>query len=277
MAMQYSSSDGYIRHTRGAVVARSRVLRLVRSTFFLCLVSATSVLAGGLPETIEKVRPSVVAVGTYQPSGRPRHQFKGTGFVVGNGHLVVTNFHVVAADLDKASQEQLGVFSGRGTTVRYHPAKLRASDTEHDLALLSIGSRLPALQLGSAKRVREGMDIAFTGFPIGMALGLYPVTHRGIVSAISPLAPPQVSSKALTAKAIRAMRDDPYDVFQLDATAYPGNSGSPLYDQATGKVVGVINSVLVKSTKEAVLQNPSGISYAIPSTLVEELLKQGKQ
>jgi S1-C subfamily serine protease len=70
---------------------------------------------------------------------------------------------------------------------------------------------------------------------------------------------------------------DPYDVMQLDATAYPGNSGSPVFDQQTGRVVGVINSVLVKGNKEAALQKPSGITYAIPVRFVHELIKQAGQ
>ena len=65
---------------------------------------------------------------------------------------------------------------------------------------------------------------------------------------------------------------DPYDVFQLDATAYPGNSGSPLYEPRTGDVVGIINKVFVKETKENVLKDPSGITYAIPATHAEALM-----
>ena len=53
-------------------------------------------------------------------------------------------------------------------------------------------------------------------------------------------------------------------IYQLDATAYPGNSGSPMYRSDTGVVVGVINKVFVAETKESVLSKPSGISYAIP-------------
>ena len=71
---------------------------------------------------------------------------------------------------------------------------------------------------------------------------------------------------------IKRLRD-PYDVFQLDATAYPGNSGSPLYIPETGEVVGVINKVFVKESKEAVLEKPSGITYAIPVRYVKELLR----
>jgi serine protease Do len=55
-------------------------------------------------------------------------------------------------------------------------------------------------------------------------------------------------------------------VFQLDATAYPGNSGSPVFDPDTGEVIGIINMVLVKAGKESVLAQPSGITYAIPAS-----------
>jgi S1-C subfamily serine protease len=65
-------------------------------------------------------------------------------------------------------------------------------------------------------------------------------------------------------------------VFQLDGTAYPGNSGSPLYDPETGLVYGVINMVFVKGTKEAALSNPSGITYAIPGTYIRGLLERRK-
>lgn len=65
----------------------------------------------------------------------------------------------------------------------------------------------------------------------------------------------------------------PYNVFQLDATAYPGNSGSPLYHTETGQVVGIINKVFVQESKESVLQKPSGISYAIPINHVQDLLR----
>ena len=255
---------------------RSLLAGVVMLLPVLLMLLGTMVSAAGLPDTIDRLRPSVVAVGIYQPSGSPRQQFRGTGFVVDNGHLVVTNYHVLPEKLDQNKREQLAVFSGRGRKARFHKAKILASDAAHDLALLYISEPLPAVTLSGKSKVREGTEIAFTGFPLGMALGLYPVTHRGIVSAISPMAPPQLGSKVLSAKMIRAMRN-PYDVLQLDATAYPGNSGSPFYDQRSGKVIGVINSVLVKGNKEAAIEKPSGISYAIPVSFVRKLLKKAPQ
>jgi S1-C subfamily serine protease len=240
------------------------------------LFAATSAVGASLPDTIDKVRPSVVAVGTFLPTGSPRQRFRGTGFVVGNGHLVVTNAHVLPETLNKDRNEQLSVFSGRGRKARVHAAKVLAKDQRHDLAVLYISQPLPALELASDALAREGTDVALTGFPIGMAFGLYPVTHRGIIAAISPIAPPQPDSRNLTAKMIRSMRA-PFDALQLDATAYPGNSGSPVYDPGSGRVIGVVNSVLVKSTKESALENPTGISYAIPVKFVRALLQEARQ
>lgn len=105
-----------------------------------------------------------------------------------------------------------------------------------------------------------------------MVLGLYPVTHSGIISTITPIVIPSNNSKSLTARQIQRMRNR-FEVYQLDGTAYPGNSGSPVYDAHSGKVVGVLNSVFVKGTKETLLERPSGISYAIPVRYVHELLK----
>ncbi len=46
-----------------------------------------------------------------------------------------------------------------------------------------------------------------------------------------------------------------------------------MYEVTSGRVVGVVNSVFVKGTKESVLERPSGISYAIPVKFVHQLLK----
>jgi S1-C subfamily serine protease len=129
------------------------------------------------------------------------------------------------------------------------------------------------MTLGNPDKVREGEIYAFTGYPIGVVLGLHPATHRGMVSAITPSAIPAPRAGQLNPAVIGRLQD-PYVVFQLDATAYPGNSGSPLYDTKTGHVVGIINKVFVQETKENILSKPSGISYAIPIRYAEQLLKK---
>lgn len=148
-----------------------------------CLVCG-AVNAAALPDAIERVKPSIVGVGTVQHTRRPPSEFRGTGFVVGDGRHVI-----------------------------------------------------------------------------------------GIVSAITPIVIPQISAGQLTPEMVKRLKE-PYDIFQLDATAYPGNSGSPLYFPGTGVVVGVINKVFVKESKENLLKDPSGITYAIPATYAEALMNQ---
>src|SRR4029077_20356425 len=98
-----------------------------------------------------------------------------------------------------------------------------AEDLDHDLVVLKIsGSPLPALKLGDAARVREGEYDALTGFPIGMILGLHPATHRAMIAAITPIAIPQLLAQQIDKKVL-ARLVSPYNIFQLDGTAYPGN------------------------------------------------------
>ncbi len=230
-----------------------------------------------LPDLIERIKPSIVGVGTLERTRRPPGKLLGTGFVVLDGRHVITNLHVLPRELDARRHESLAIFVGRGSDPEIRLATRVAEDAEHDLALLKISdSRLPALTLGDSDRVREGELYAFTGFPIGAVLGLYAATHRGIVSAITPLAVPVTSTKKMSPKLVERLRN-PYVVFQLDATAYPGNSGSPLYDPKTGEVMGVINKVFVKESKENALEKPSGISYAIPANHVRKLLEEAMQ
>jgi S1-C subfamily serine protease len=100
-----------------------------------------------------------------------------------------------------------------------------------------------------------------------------PVTHRGIVSAVTPVGQPLPSARQLEAQAVRRLATGGYSVFQLDAVCYPGNSGSPVFNPDTGEVLGIVNMVFVKGSKESASTTPSGISYAIPSAFIKALLK----
>jgi len=241
----------------------------------ICFLTAVT-NAGDLADTVVLVKPSIVGVGTYLPTRAPQSQLYGTGFVVGDGYHVITNAHVVKLKLAIDKKEKLVVFAGTGKRVSQRDARVLVLDEAHDLALLRIsGTKLPALTVTDSRQAREGQHYAFTGFPIGVILGLYPATHRGIISSITPIAAPMGDSRQLTPELIKRLKAS-YEIFQLDATAYPGNSGSPLYDEQTGQVIGVINSVFVKGTKEAAIENPSGISYAIPSRYVSALLDKYK-
>ena len=230
----------------------------------------------GMPETIAKVKPSIVAVGTFERLRNPQFTFSGTGFAVGKGLHIATNAHVLPKEMDSQRNETLAIaLRAADGSVQVRMARRAAFDPPHDLALLEIqGAPLPPLSLGESAQVREGETYLLTGFPIGTVLGIFPVTHRAMVSAVTPIAIPAQRADQLDARAVRRLSQGSFSVFQLDGTAYPGNSGSPVYDPRTATVIAIVNSVLVKGSRESALTAPSGITYAIPAEKLKELLGQ---
>lgn len=260
---------------------RSFALHASRFVLYFLLVQGVvapsgPLLADELPRTIERLKPSIVGIGTYQKTRSPAVIFLGTGFAVGDGTRVVTNAHVVPDGVEDSKLETLVVIVAKNASeTELRIAGRVAQDKERDLLLLKIsGAPLPAVELGDSGPVREGQMFAFTGFPIGMVLGFHPVTHRGMLSSITPIVLPAHNSKRLDSKSISQLQKSPFPVFQLDGTAYPGNSGSPLYDPDTGVVYGIINMVLIKGLKESALSQPSGITYAIPSSYLRDFLQR---
>jgi serine protease Do len=228
------------------------------------------------PSTIEQIKPSIVAVGTFERTRNPQFRFLGTGFAVGNGSFVATNEHVVPKFLDTEKNESIAIaLPSPGSEVQVRMARKVATESSADLALLKIdGPPLRPLRLGNSERVREGETYLFTGFPIGEVIGLFPVTHRAMISAVTPIVIPAARADQLNARALRRLSEGAYPIFQLDATAYPGNSGSPVYHPETAEVIGIVNMVFVKGTKETALTEPSGISYAIPVQHLKDLLER---
>ncbi len=248
----------------------------------MALVSAggvTGTMASGLPAVIARVRRSVVAVGYFQPTASPRFQFRGSGWVTGDGRLVVTNSHVLAEDgriPEPGERLMVMVPSADGSRSAREPrmANVMRREAATDLALLELEGRpLPALNLAT-EPATEGLEIALLGYPLGSVLGLSPVVHRGIVSSVVDITLPAPQAQALTARNAARLRSGAFEIYQLDAKAHPGNSGGPVIHAATGEVVGVINMVLIRAGRESSLSEPTGISYAIPAAQVRTLLAQ---
>lgn len=230
------------------------------------------------PATIARIKASIVAVGTFERLRNPQFSFAGTGFVVADGLVVATNDHVVPKTVNNERAEAIAVaVPVPGSAAQIRAARRIAADTGSDLALLRIdGKPLPALAFGDAQAVREGERYLVTGFPIGSVLGLFPVTHRAMIAAVTPIAIPAARADQLDARSVRRLSAASFPVFQLDGTVYPGNSGSPLYHPESGAVIGIVNSVFVKGTRESALAQPSGITYAIPAGKLIELLRDAR-
>ncbi len=259
-------------------------IRATRLAFLVPALTAAALLAAWSPGPVHAdaltaivptIKPAIVGIGTMLPTRAPPVVFIATGFVVGDGLSVISNAHAVAAPLAVERGELLGIVTGSGSQLQFRTATVAGIDREHDLVHLRLtGTPLPALRLATEPPA-EGSQLAFTGFPLGMSLGLVPATHRATLAAIAPVVLPAINSRALNARAVSQLKNPAFGIYQLDGTAYPGNSGSPLYDPTTGNVVGVINMTALKGTREGAVSTPSGISYAIPAQHVAELLRRG--
>ena len=260
------------------------MMRVAARRALLIAATAAAVLAlpvhADLVSVIAAAKPSVLPVGTFSATDSPRFGFRGTGFVVGDGSFVVTNFHVLpTAGESEGGPTVVVLVTRQGDSAVSHTTQLRrarvvATNRPHDLALLKIeGAPLTPLVLDEPGLAREGQSIALMGFPIGGTLGFAAVSHRGIIASVTTAALPAATAQQLDPRALVRLREGNYEVLQLDATAYPGNSGGPVLDADSGRVVGIVNMVLVKAGRESALSNPTGISYAIPVRHLHELLK----
>ena len=156
-----------------------------------------------LAQTIERIERSLVYIKT--PSG------SGSGFIVEENGLVVTNAHVVE------DFETVSVVTADGAE---YAGSVLGVDEIADLALVEVraGKQFDAMGLGDSDGVQVGDDVIALGFPLRYELGSSLTVTRGIVS-----------SKRVS-----------YGVeeLQTDAAINPGNSGGPLVDRE-GRVIGV--------------------------------------
>lgn len=233
-----------------------------------------------LVRVVKEIRPSVVAVGSYLFNDTPTVRYFGTGFVCYDGNTVATNAHVIAA-LERTNRiEHLRVFFPDGAPTSGRKGKVVQIDRFHDVALIRFeGPEAKNVKLVPPPTANhnndppQGRSVAILGYPIGTRLGLVPAVHKGVVAAVVPAVLPLPKGAKITPELAAAIKK-PYNLYQLDMVAFPGNSGSPLFDARNGTVVGIINMTLAKKTREHLFDKPSGIAYAVPMHWLHELIRR---
>uniref|UniRef100_A0A665W3V8 Serine protease HTRA1B-like n=1 Tax=Echeneis naucrates TaxID=173247 RepID=A0A665W3V8_ECHNA len=194
-----------------------------------------------IADVVEKIAPAVVHIELYRKmifSKREVAVASGSGFVVSEDGLIVTNAHVVA------NKNRVKVELKSGATF---DAKIKDVDEKADIALIKIDQmKLPVLLLGRSADLRPGEFVVAIGSPFS----LQNTVTTGIVSTT------QRGGKEL------GLRNSDMDYIQTDAIINYGNSGGPLVN-LDGEVIG-INTLKVTA----------GISFAIPSDKIRQFLAE---
>ncbi len=125
-----------------------------------------------LVDTLKKVKPAIIAVGTYHPLSKPAVKFFGTGFVYSNDGYAITAEHVINAIREKDDIGNLSVFFPQTGSSRKIRAKIVIESHKHDLSVIKlVGSDFNYVNLGDSSKVEEGQSIALCGYPYGPVFG----------------------------------------------------------------------------------------------------------
>uniref|UniRef100_A0A8C9SIZ4 HtrA serine peptidase 1b n=1 Tax=Scleropages formosus TaxID=113540 RepID=A0A8C9SIZ4_SCLFO len=195
-----------------------------------------------IADVVEKIAPAVVHIELYRKTPFTKREVavaSGSGFVVSEDGLIVTNAHVVA------NKHRVKVELKSGANF---DAKIKDVDEKADIALIEIDApmKLPVLLLGRSADLRPGEFVVAIGSPFS----LQNTVTTGIVSTT------QRGGKEL------GLRNSDMDYIQTDAIINYGNSGGPLVN-LDGEVIG-INTLKVTA----------GISFAIPSDKIRQFLAE---
>jgi S1-C subfamily serine protease len=200
----------------------------------------SNVLPSRAAKAYEIVQRSVVRVRQIEHGDDPDSDHVrgiGTGVVIVDRGIILTNLHVVAG----ADRVQVVFFDGTESD-----ADVIGLQPENDLAVLqakTIPDDLAPATLRSTRDLAVGDDVLVVGFPFGIG----PSASAGVVSGLRREHRSREGKRLLT------------NLIQFDAAANPGNSGGPLATM-DGEVVGIVTAILNPSDQGVFI----GIGFAVP-------------
>jgi serine protease Do len=205
-----------------------------------------------IADVVARVKPSVVAISTeivgYDIFNRAvTQEAEGSGWIVSEDGLVVTNNHVVEG------ARTVTVTLDDGST---YEAEDVYTDPLTDLALIRIPANgLPVVAIGDSSALQVGDTVVAIGNSLGMGIS----ATAGIASAIG------VSLEESPGQTL-------VDLIQTDAAINPGNSGGPLVNMA-GQVIG-INSIKIATVGVEGMGYAISINEALP--IIQDLADSGR-
>ena len=200
----------------------------------------TKTLPSQAARAYDAIRGSVVRVREFERAEGETEETEsgvGTGVVIVDKGIILTNLHVVAG------AKRVGVVFADGSESE---AMVIATQPENDLAVLqakTIPDDLPAATLRSTSDLQLGDEVVAVGFPFGIG----PSVTSGVVSGLRREYRSPEGKRLLT------------NLIQFDAAANPGSSGGPLVTM-DGEVVGIVTGILNPNNQRVFI----GIGFAVP-------------
>ncbi|MCK5129337.1 MAG: trypsin-like peptidase domain-containing protein [Clostridiales bacterium] len=223
--------------------------------------SVTYIESGAIPDIVERVSPAIVGIINYTQTsdaagfGRNAEvkevpQASGSGVIITEDGYIVTNHHVI----DGNTRITVTLTNGE-----VYNAEIIGSDRYVDLAVLKIDEKdLSYMEFGDSEVARAGELAIAIGYPLSDDFSAITVT-AGILSAVG---------RDVEVGGIN------FEMLQTDAPINPGNSGGALVDGA-GQLIGIntLKTLYAGSTSYGTTISAEGIGFAIPSHVVEPIVK----
>jgi serine protease Do len=188
-----------------------------------------------------------------QQQQQQTQQGNGSGFVISDDGLILTNNHVVTLESDTVGKLSVRFHGDRRT----YTAKLVGRAIAYDVALIKVdapGKKFKPIALGDSDKVKVGQKAIAMGNPFGLEFSV----TSGIISA--------------TGRSFGTDSDNlAQNVIQTDAAVNPGNSGGPLLN-SSAEVIGINTAILSPGTSMSGTGQFAGIAFAVPINLVKRVL-----
>ena len=187
-----------------------------------------------------------------QPGDSPFF-LSGSGFLLTETGLIVTNYHVV-----KDSKAINVSFPKRD---EYYKARVIIKDSTNDITLLKIDDMKFTEQftdkipygLADSSNIKVGKNVFTIGFPLKQILGKSPRLSKGVINSLY------------------GINDDPR-LLQISNPIQPGNSGGPLFNK-NGEIVGIVVATLnAKYLYEKIGIIPQNVNFAIKVDYLKNLV-----
>lgn len=208
---------------------------------------------------VQRAADSVVSIYLQtpaQPGRRAITQGQGSGVILDDSGLVITNWHVVAQALEG---ESVGIPIGIEVKLRdgrARKAQILSSSATRDLALLQLrletDEKVKPVDIGRSADLMIGETLIAIGNPQGHAN----TVTSGVLSA--------TGREIQVRDPVNGQPREYRDLLQTDAAINQGNSGGALLD-ITGRLVGINN---------AMAMGAENIGFAIPMDLVREVFEK---